>query len=126
MVDLACRKANDSAIRTSCGLRGCWRVTRANMGPRGGARLLRPPCPGHRLQNAVRGGIIDLFAPGMAKPRTPAGRERVGQAQAYPQQQALKPHNVRYYLERCDAAFEPKTAEVLCIYREVAILKRLL
>ena len=39
------------------------------------------------------------------------------------QPQALKPHKVRYYLERRDAEFETKMAEVLCVYREVAILK---
>jgi transposase len=37
--------------------------------------------------------------------------------------QAVKPHKVRYYLERRDAEFEAKMAEVLCVYREVAILK---
>jgi transposase len=36
---------------------------------------------------------------------------------------AIKPHKVRYYLERRDEAFETKMAEVLCVYREVAILK---
>jgi hypothetical protein len=30
--------------------------------------------------------------------------------------QALKPHKVRYYLERRDAEFEAKMAEVLCVY----------
>ena len=39
-------------------------------------------------------------------------------------QQEVKPHKVRYYLERRDAAFEDKMAEVLCVYREVAILKQ--
>jgi transposase len=37
--------------------------------------------------------------------------------------QEVKPHKVRYYLERRDAEFEDKMAEVLCVYREVAILK---
>ena len=37
--------------------------------------------------------------------------------------QELKPHKVRYYLERRDAEFADKMAEVLCVYREVAILK---
>ena len=37
--------------------------------------------------------------------------------------QAVKPHKVRYYLECRDAEFEDKMAEVLCVYREVAILK---
>ena len=36
---------------------------------------------------------------------------------------AIKPQKVRYYLERRDEAFETKMAEVLCVYREVAILK---
>src|SRR5215831_16725920 len=31
----------------------------------------------------------------------------------------VKPHKVRYYLERRDPEFEPKIAEVLCVYREV-------
>jgi transposase len=35
----------------------------------------------------------------------------------------VKPHKVRYYLERRDADFEAKMAEVLCVYREVAVLK---
>jgi transposase len=38
--------------------------------------------------------------------------------------QEVKPHKVRYYLERRDAEFEEKMAEVLCVYREVAILKK--
>jgi len=37
--------------------------------------------------------------------------------------QAVKAHKVRYYLERRDAKFEQKMAEVLCVYREVAVLK---
>jgi transposase len=37
--------------------------------------------------------------------------------------QAVKPHKVRYYLERRDPAFAAKMAEVLCVYREVEILK---
>jgi transposase len=35
----------------------------------------------------------------------------------------VKPHKVRYYLERRDAAFEENMAEVLCVYREVAVLR---
>jgi transposase len=38
--------------------------------------------------------------------------------------QEVRPHKVRYYLERRDEAFEAKMAEVLCVYREVAILKQ--
>jgi len=36
----------------------------------------------------------------------------------------IKPHKVRYYLEDRDAEFEQKMAEVLCVYREVAVLKK--
>ncbi|MGH9807300.1 MAG: IS630 family transposase [Terriglobia bacterium] len=39
-------------------------------------------------------------------------------------QQEVKPHKVRYYLERRDAEFEQKMAEVLCVYREVQVLKK--
>jgi transposase len=35
----------------------------------------------------------------------------------------VKPHKVRYYLERRDPEFKDKMAEVLCVYREVKILK---
>lgn len=37
--------------------------------------------------------------------------------------QDVKPHKVRYYLERRDEAFETKMADVLCVYREVAVLQ---
>ena len=37
--------------------------------------------------------------------------------------QEVKPHKVRYYLERRDPEFEAKMAEVLCVYQEVAILR---
>ena len=39
-------------------------------------------------------------------------------------QEDIKPHKVRYYLERRDADFEQKMAEVLCVYREVQVLKK--
>lgn len=39
-------------------------------------------------------------------------------------QEEVQPHKVRYYLERRDAAFDAKMAQVLCVYREVEILKR--
>ncbi len=35
----------------------------------------------------------------------------------------IKPHKVRYYLERRDEAFEAKMADVLCVYREVTVLR---
>ena len=39
-------------------------------------------------------------------------------------QEAVKPHKVRYYLERRDPDFEEKMAEVLHVYRQVKILKK--
>src|SRR5882672_7376591 len=39
-------------------------------------------------------------------------------------QEEIKPHKVRYHLERRDAEFEQKMAEVLCVYREVQVLKK--
>src|ERR1700723_1922616 len=38
-------------------------------------------------------------------------------------EQEVKPHKVRYYLERRDPEFAAKMAEVLCVYQEVAILR---
>ena len=35
----------------------------------------------------------------------------------------MKPHKVRYYLERRDVQFEEKKAEVLDVYRQVKSLK---
>jgi transposase len=39
-------------------------------------------------------------------------------------QEEVKPHKVRYYLERRDPEFKAKMAQVLCVYREVKILKK--
>src|ERR1700691_2270975 len=39
-------------------------------------------------------------------------------------QEEIKPHKVRYHLERRDAEFEQRMAEVLCVYREVQVLKK--
>ena len=38
-------------------------------------------------------------------------------------EQEVKPHKVRYYLERRDPEFEARMAEVLGVYREVAMLR---
>ena len=35
----------------------------------------------------------------------------------------IKPHKVRYYLERRDPEFKQKMAEVLCVYREVKLIR---
>ena len=36
-------------------------------------------------------------------------------------QRELKPHRIRYYLERRDPDFDEKMAQVLCVYQEVAL-----
>src|SRR6201993_3879761 len=38
-------------------------------------------------------------------------------------EQEVKPHKLRYSLERRDPEFEPKMAEILCVYRQVAMLR---
>jgi len=37
----------------------------------------------------------------------------------------VKPHKVHYYMERRDPEFARKMAEVLCVHREVKILKEI-
>ena len=60
------------------------------------------PAAGHKsLANLVQGTVCKILA-----------------------QEKVKPRKVRYYLERRDAEFEQKMAEVLCVYREVQVLKR--
>ena len=39
-------------------------------------------------------------------------------------QEEVKPHKVRYYLEQRDPEFSEKMAEVLCVYRKVKLLKK--
>jgi transposase len=39
-------------------------------------------------------------------------------------EEEVKPHKVRYYLEQRDAEFAEKMAEVLCVYRKVKLLKK--
>ncbi len=39
-------------------------------------------------------------------------------------QEELKPHEVRFYLEQRDPDFTERMAEVLCVYRQVRILKK--
>jgi transposase len=60
------------------------------------------PAAGHEcLANLVQGTVCKIFG-----------------------QENIKPHKVRYYLENRDAEFEQKMAEVLCVYREVRVLKK--
>jgi transposase len=39
-------------------------------------------------------------------------------------EEEVKPHKVRYYLEKRDPEFAEKMAEVLCVYRKVKLLKK--
>jgi hypothetical protein len=39
-------------------------------------------------------------------------------------QEEITPHKLRYYLESRHAEFEQKMAKVLCVYREVQIVKK--
>ena len=62
----------------------------------------RGPAAGHRcLAHLVQGTVCKIL-----------GNEEI------------KPHKVRYYLENRDAEFERKMAEVLCVNREVTVLKK--
>lgn len=36
----------------------------------------------------------------------------------------IRPHKINYYLERRDSAFETKMAQVLCVYKEVELIKQ--
>ena len=92
LVSLACDKAKDAAIRTSCGRRGFWPVMRASVDRRRGAKL---------FAHLVQGTVCKILG-----------------------QEDIKPHKVRYYLERRDAEFEQKMAQVLCVYRKVQVLKK--
>jgi len=62
----------------------------------------RGPADGHKcLANLVQGTVCKILA-----------------------RAETKPHKVRYYLENRDAAFDQKMAEVLCVYRQVEVLKK--
>src|SRR6266480_2324541 len=84
-------RPRSTAIRMSCGRRGCWHVMRASTDRRRGTNV----------SPLVQGTVCKILG-----------------------QEEIKPHKVRYYLERRDAEFEQKMAEVLCVYREVQVLKR--
>ena len=69
-------------------------------------------------------GFIDI--PGAADPASPAAAKMIDQRRCelrLPVAHRLKPHKVRYYLERRDPEFEARMSEVLCVYQEVAILR---
>ena len=44
-----------------------------------------------------------------------------GSLQKLLSERALKPHRIRYYLERRDPDFDEKMAQVLCVYHEIAL-----
>src|SRR3984893_16963294 len=84
-------------IRTNCGPPGCW--------PR--MPVVTRPAPVLRAwRTSARDGLQD---PGRARRQAA-------------QKPALAKAGVRYYLEKRDPEFEPKMAEILCVYRQVAML----
>src|SRR5438045_3804037 len=48
----------------------------------------------------------------------------ISRSRTEPASRVARAHSLRCYLERRDADFEPKMAEVLCVYREVQVLKK--
>jgi len=56
-----------------------------------------------------------------ARQRKREKRRRVAHGSKILAAHAVKPHKVRYYLEQRDPEFEPKMAEVLCVYRDVEV-----
>ncbi|GIL20470.1 MAG: hypothetical protein DWB56_00685 [Candidatus Jettenia sp.] len=39
-----------------------------------------------------------------------------------PNEAEIRPHKVRYYLEKRDSVFDEKMAQVLCVYKEVELI----
>jgi hypothetical protein len=69
---------------------------------------------------------VDDAASGAARPRARAGEGHAclatlvqGTVCKILDEEEVKPHKVRYYLEQRDAEFSEKMAEVLCVYRKV-------
>ena len=75
-------------------------------------RRVWPQPEGVRLAGLSRRAVV--FA---------VGRALGSHYRKIPDQYEVKPHKVRYYLERRDADFETKMAEALCVYREVALFE---
>src|SRR5438105_4566928 len=67
--------------------------------------------------NCGRPGCLPAIA------RAWTGRGAQGTVCKILDQEEVKPHKVRYYLERRDPEFAEKMAEVLCVYRTVKLLK---
>src|SRR5437764_11996832 len=78
----------------------------------------RPSVP-HARQHGPSAGHPE---PGEAGPGD--GVQDLGRARSQAAQEpALAKAGVRYYLEQRDPEFEPKMAEILCVYRQVAMLR---
>lgn len=69
-----------------------------------------------RLAAHIRAHCVEAGHPSLAR----IGRGTVSKLLA---ENKLRPHKVTYYLERRDPDFERKMAEVLHVYREVAVLR---
>lgn len=69
-----------------------------------------------RLASHIRKHCVAAGHPSLAK----LGRGTVSKILA---EHKLRPHKIKYYLERRDPEFERKKAEVLHVYRQVAVLR---
>lgn len=69
------------------------------------------------LAEHIRGHCLEAEHPSLVK----IGRGTVSEILSA---QELRPHKISYYLENRDAEFERKMAEVLCISKEVEILRQ--
>ena len=93
-----------------------------------GSRL--PQGQGTRLPSRIV-GRRDFYSPPCAHARseeraTPAlPHSRRARRCNILNEREIKPHRVRYYLERRDPEFKQKMAEVLCVYREVKLIKEM-
>ena len=136
-----CRGAGDAgepadgdAVRGACcrtGSVGGAGRSRALAGMRGLRRRREPGLSGWRAQSQRNWGTPTSCGRPVCWPRMHAITDRAGHSSLANLAQGtvckilaaheVKPHKVRYYLERRDPEFEPKMAEVLCVYREVAM-----
>jgi hypothetical protein len=67
------------------------------------------------LQKHIRAQCIGAGHPGLSKPSRSKLHRILTQGE-------LKPHKIRYYVERRDPEFERKMVEVLHVYKEVEII----
>jgi hypothetical protein len=112
-----------------------WRSTeRASLEKKPSTRLSQEPCLGATgwlggekslglLRNIRRVIVEDQFDGGVGRIGGVEKLEEFDEFATSSNEQEIKPHKVRYYLERREPEFKQKMAEVLCVYREVKLIK---